>query len=334
RLLAAAGQVGVAADLSGLYAIAARERDVPTRGEALVAVLRIGDAEQERRVRDIVSADAGLRDYVRGVVATERVTVGGAAAGPADETVRYLTRYDDKFFLDGAPPLDLSAEMVRPIGVHVDLGGADLSLQNVANEVFRHSPLDRYRGAFYFRLVNELEVELERDLPSPTAYDSYGLRIPGGKPIVSGQVGFYLYFNRVDRAACGCAGFSAGNEANVTKDSLMHEIGHAFAGLGDEYDSTAASKAPAPNLELRAAPRLKWQGLIDQGHVPADRVPRVEMIGERDDGQYLVPSRRCFMNNHLNPPDERYCPVCQLAIIDAICRITGVAPPWALSTKR
>ena len=69
-------------------------------------------------------------------------------------------------------------------------------------------------------------------------------------------------------------------------------------------------------------------GLVEQGFLPNSRIERIEMVNGMDRGKFMIPSNNCYMNNHRNPEDDRYCPVCQLAIIDRISQLSGVTFPW------
>ena len=84
----------------------------------------------------------------------------------------------------------------------------------------------------------------------------------------------------------------------------------------------------AANLEDRHSGNLKWNGLIEQGFLPNSKIERIEDINGLDRGEFIIPSDNCYMNNHNNPKDDRYCPVCQLAIIDRVTQLSGAASPW------
>ena len=131
---------------------------------------------------------------------------------------------------------------------------------------------------------------------------------------------------------CSCSGATIhtdqGNFSFAGEDSILHEIGHAFAELADEYSHPRASNFAAVNLEDRSMHRPKWNRLIEQGLLPGRRIERVETVKGLDRGKFIIPSNNCYMNNHRNPGDDRYCPVCQLAIIDRISQLSGAAVPW------
>jgi len=99
----------------------------------------------------------------------------------------------------------------------------------------------------------------------------------------------------------------------VTGVSLLHEIGHAFAQLADEYPQ--GSTDPAPNLFVR--PGAPWLPLVAQGLLPPPH--------RRDDAFY-VPSENCHMANRAT--DSRLCPVCQLEVLARLYELVGVPLPW------
>lgn len=106
---------------------------------------------------------------------------------------------------------------------------------------------------------------------------------------------------------------------------FIHEFGHGFAGLADEYFTPGVSedfypldREPwEPNITSHLEP-LKWQGLVSQGTpipTPAektylDRVGAFEGAGYREKGLWR-PSLDCIMHSKGEVP---FCPVCSQAI--------------------
>ncbi len=212
----------------------------------------------------------------------------------------------------------------------------EISLHGIADMLFGTSPFDRYKQFFYFRVEEEFREDIaNNNLISTRAYDYSGSKIEGGLPVSKGQGAFNLIFLRFgveEVIQCSCKGLTIhsnqGNFSFVGEDSILHEVGHAFADLSDEYSHPMASDFGAANLEERQANTIKWRGLIVQGFLPEERIERREVIDGIDEGRFLIPSNNCFMNNNRNPQDDRYCPVCQLAIIGRISELSGVSPVW------
>jgi hypothetical protein len=99
----------------------------------------------------------------------------------------------------------------------------------------------------------------------------------------------------------------------VSDVSVIHEFGHAFARLGDEYPE--GSTADAANLaRLLPAP---WDPLLRSSLLPEPL---------RRDKSFLVPSPDCHMANR--PLPTRFCPVCQLEIHARLWELAGAPLPW------
>lgn len=257
----------------------------------------------------------------------------GQALAQYDE--RYSFRYPKYFFNNGGPELRFNPSVHKKIGI-LTQNRTTLSLPEIAGMIFNTSPFDRYKQFFYFRIESEFREDIaNNNTLSARTYDYSGRPIAGGLPITEGQGAFnliFLKFGLKEVIQCSCKGATIqthqGNFSYAGEDSILHEIGHAFAGLADEYSHPSASNFAAVNLDDRSARSLKWHGLSEQGFLPNRRFERREIIGGIDRGRFLIPSNNCYMNNHNKPNDDRYCPVCQLAIISRISQLSGVTPPW------
>jgi hypothetical protein len=253
----------------------------------------------------------------------------------AQDEARYSFKYSEDFFRPGGTEVELNPSVHKKIGI-LFRNHTNLSLPEIANMVFNTSPFDSYRQFFYFRIEGEFSEDIaNNNILSTRAYDYSGRPITGGLPVSGGQGAFnliFLKFGFKEVIQCSCKGATIhtnqGNFSFVGEDSILHEIGHSFVELADEYSHPRASDFAAINLEDRNAHMLKWSGLIEQGFLPDRRIERREVIGGVDKGRFLIPSNDCYMNNHTSPNDSRYCPVCQLAIIDRISQLSGAIPPW------
>ena len=93
----------------------------------------------------------------------------------------------------------------------------------------------------------------------------------------------------------------------------MHEFGHSFAGLADEYfydDQYVEYYYPGTepweqNITTLADFDSKWKDMLDAGQAEL-----LEGAGYQSKGVYR-PAKDCRM--HTNRPDS-FCPVCQRAI--------------------
>lgn len=346
RAARALAQAGGEAAYAALLALLT-DPDERVRAEASLALGRRGDA---RAVGPLVAA-ATVAQHPETLIAalSAAFTLDGRALGsaqvadlldrrpearreierrirPQAADARFTANYPSGFFDDGGLPVRFEEGEEARIGILVDPGRNGMDVGSIAARIFAKAPFDRYREFFYLRMSSEYEEDLSRGAPQPRAYDTRGTFLSSGMPVSILDATFVLRFTTADQLMPGVSGVTRGHEAEVTLDSLLHEIGHAFAELADEYDSLRAGDLGGANLELREAGMLKWQGLVDRGVLPQGRFPRRQMAEGNDIGKCDVPSGDCFMNNH--PADGRYCPVCQLEIIERVCRLTGAARPW------
>jgi len=248
---------------------------------------------------------------------------------------RYVFKYPGGFFTDGGKEVEFNASAHRKIGVLVS-NRTTRPLSEITRMIFNSSPFDRYKQFFYFRIEVEFREDMAgNSLLSTRAYDYNGRAINGGLLVSEGRGAFnliFLKFGMKEVIQCSCNGVTLntnqGNFSFAGEDSILHEIGHAFAGLADEYSHPRSSNFAAVNLEDRYTHRPKWNGLIEQGFLPNRRIERIEIVNDLDRGRFMILSHNCYMNNHRNPEDDRYCPVCQLAIIDRISQLSGATSPW------
>ncbi|MBT3879871.1 MAG: hypothetical protein HOI47_10535 [Candidatus Scalindua sp.] len=257
----------------------------------------------------------------------------GQALGQHDE--KYSFKYPGDFFNYGGEEVEFDASVHRKIGVLVS-NRTTRPLSEITHMIFNTSPFYRYKPFFYFRIAEKFREDMANNNTFSTrAYDYSGRPLNGGLPTSEGRGSFnltFLTFGMKEVIQCSCNGATIhtnqGNFSYAGEDSILHEIGHAFAELADEYSHSMASNFTAVNLENRGVHTPKWNGLIEQGILPGRLIKRIETVNGFDKVQFLIPSNNCFMNNHRNPEDDRYCPVCQLAIIDRISQLSGVALPW------
>ncbi|MDD4108283.1 MAG: M64 family metallopeptidase, partial [Prolixibacteraceae bacterium] len=121
-----------------------------------------------------------------------------------------------------------------------------------------------------------------------------------------------------------------------TREVFIHEFGHGFAGLGDEYyDSSVAYEnyynlkvEPwEPNLTTLVDFNKKWKSMIDSSvPVPTPRESKYsDAVGVFEGGGYIAkgiysPVMNCRMKSNSAP---QFCPVCSNAIrkmIDFHCK--------------
>lgn len=118
---------------------------------------------------------------------------------------------------------------------------------------------------------------------------------------------------------------SSDNE--LTREVFIHEFGHGFAGLGDEYYTSSVAYEDFYNLEIEPwEPNLttlvdfdkKWKSMLEKSTpIPTPREPKFShTVGVYEGGGYLnkgiySPHIDCRMKSN---EAEGFCPVCQEAI--------------------
>jgi hypothetical protein len=122
---------------------------------------------------------------------------------------------------------------------------------------------------------------------------------------------------------------SSDNE--LSKNVFIHEFGHGFAGLGDEYYTSSVSfedfynlkvEPWEPNLTTLVAFDKKWKTMVpDSVPIPTPRTVRYKKtVGVFEGGGYMSkgiysPMEDCVMKSNVS---KGFCPVCTEAIKQAI----------------
>ena len=216
---------------------------------------------------------------------------------------RYRAPFPPSFFEPGGAEALAFDPSRRRIGITVELGPG-MKLEEVTRPIFAAAPFDRYRAAFHFRLADEF--------PAPRAYDSYANPM-GEVPWSESDGTVFLRFREPEDFPERVLGVTRGCEALVTPVSLLHELGHALARLGDEYEGGTAEE----RVNLARGREVPWAPLAAAGRLP---------VPVRRDDAFLVPSEDCHMANRPGP--TRFCPVCQLEIHARVAALTGAPLPW------
>lgn len=281
---------------------------MPSR-DAVVALMVALAAETDPRIQaDLAVAAYSMSEGSQRVDVVQAILARPALLGVVEERrrvkddSRYRPPYDRSFFEPGQRPVERPTA-ARRVGITVETGPT-LTLPEAAARLFAAAPLDRYRDWFRLRKAEEF--------PSARAYDSYG-QPAGDVPYDDLDGTVFLRFRDPKSFDPGVLGYTRGCEAFVSDVSMLHEFGHAFARLGDEYAEGTAVEAP--NV-ARTSPPV-WERLIS-GATLSEPVHR--------DKSYLVPSADCHMANRAGP--TRFCPVCQLEIHARMWEVAGAPLPW------
>jgi hypothetical protein len=215
---------------------------------------------------------------------------------------RYERDWSRSFFEPGQPAVPRPPGS-RRIGITVETGPG-VSLPEVAERIFAAAPLDRYRDWFRFRRAEEF--------PSPRAYDSFGA-VAGDVPYDDLDGTVFLRYRDPKSFEPGVLGYTRGCEAVVSDVSMLHEFGHAFAHLADEYPDGSGYDAANVARQMPAP----WERLIRSTALPEPL---------RRDKTFFIPSGDCHLGNR--PAATRFCPVCQLEIHARLAELAGAPLPW------
>jgi len=213
--------------------------------------------------------------------------------------------------------------------------------------LFDYAPYDRYRESFNIRGVMAPSEESGCTMPGDRVYKNTAMRFSfwtfdserycmstDNRDIrdLAGQVPYdqiYILVNTTKYGGGGIYNFYCSSVSNnsFSGDVIIHEFGHGFAGLADEYyaDETGydhmynlALEPWEPNLTTLVDFSDKWGDMLDKKTpVPTPREPQYEQtIGVFEGGGYepkgmYSPHMDCLMKTFKG---HEFCPVCQRAI--------------------
>jgi hypothetical protein len=236
-----------------------------------------------------------------------------------------------------------------------DLFTADC--QKFADEFFKYSPYSENKNKFNIRGVWAPSKEVGPDVPGANIWKKTRLNssyytfdserylmikdFQGVRDVAGNAPYDYIYILANTEKYGGGAvynfyGISAAHHVNETGKIYIHEFGHLFAGLGDEYvggadysDFYPVEVEPwEPNLTTLVHFDQKWKDMLIEGTpVPTAADPENnQKLGVYEGGGYVSkgvyrPWINCLMNN-LHTIDV-FCPVCKKSIqqmIDFNCK--------------
>ena len=213
--------------------------------------------------------------------------------------------------------------------------------------LFGYAPYDRYRNSFNVRGVMAPSEESGCTEPGDHIYKNTAMRFSfwtfdserycmstDNRDIrdLAGQVPYdqiYVLINTKKYGGGGIYNFycSSASSNTFSSDVIIHEFGHGFAGLADEYydDSTGYGdfynndiEPWEPNITTMVDFDTKWKGMVDEKTpVPTPREKQYEhTIGVFEGGGYEAegiysPHMDCLMKTFKG---HEFCPVCQRAI--------------------
>ncbi len=117
---------------------------------------------------------------------------------------------------------------------------------------------------------------------------------------------------------------------------VIHEFGHSFGGLADEYYTSAVAyndyfpldvEPWNPNLTTLVDFESKWKSMIPRGTpVPTPAEDKYkEVVGVYEGGGYVAKGvYRPMMDCRMHTNNAAFCPVCSAALLRMIDRVTGL----------
>ena len=193
-----------------------------------------------------------------------------------------------------------------------DIPGDTIWKNTVVNSSFYTFGIERYMTTMDFKSVS--------DVAASAPYDQIYILVNTDK---YGGGGIYNHYSIS----------AADNEAS--RAVVIHEFGHAFGGLADEYYNSAVAyneffplevEPWNPNLTTLVDFDSKWKNRISEGTpVPTPQEEsNSELIGVYEGGGYVAKGvYRPMIDCRMHTNDAAFCPVCSEALKKMIVRVTG-----------
>ncbi len=222
------------------------------------------------------------------------------------EDAKRVTEYlfEEEPFKSGKDKFNVSAVLSPSVESGTDIPGENVYVNTLFNSSFYTFDLPRY--------LSTTDMKTIYDVAANVPYDQIYLLVNSER---YGGGGFY---NLV--TVC-----TAKNE--LTKEVLVHEFGHGFGGLGDEYYTSDVAYEDFYNLEIEPwEPNLttltdfdsKWKNMVsDSTVIPTPRkYENRNTVGAYEGGGYMTkgiysPYIDCRMKSN---EAKRFCPVCTESI--------------------
>ncbi len=272
-----------------------------------------------------------LYDFFGNIVASL-----GHIVDPSDILIRHLNPQapDHRYLLRSGTPQDKIDVAIVAEGYtaeEMDMFYADA--QTAMEAILKHEPFGQYRDRFNFVAVALESQESGVSVPGEGDWKDTALKAHFNTFYMDRYLTTLRLKNMHDKL-CGVpyehivilantdtyGGGGIYNSYTLTtahhpafKPVVVHEFGHSFAGLADEYyydDQYVEYYYPGTepweqNITTLADFESKWKDMLDAGEAEL-----LEGAGYQSKGVYR-PAKDCRM--HTNRPDS-FCPVCQRAI--------------------
>lgn len=221
--------------------------------------------------------------------------------------------FEEEPFKSEKSKFNVNAVLVPSYDSGTDVPGENIYKNTYFNSTFYTFDISRY--------LTTSDIKKICDAAAVVPYDHIYVLVNTER---YGGGGFYNFLN-----ICS-------SDNHLTEDVFIHEFGHGFAGLGDEYYTSEVAYEDYYNLEIEPwEPNLttlkdfdnKWKSMIsDSIPIPTPREERYNnSVGVFEGGGYMAegiysPYINCRMKSNTA---EDFCPVCKQAIrkmIDFHCK--------------
>jgi len=189
-----------------------------------------------------------------------------------------------------------------------DIPGEGIYRNTIFNSTFYTFDISRY--------LTTTDMKTIHDKAAVVPYDQIVILV--NSPLYGGG-GFYNYLNVTT------------SNHKLSAKIFIHEFGHSFAGLADEYYTSEVAfedyynlkvEPWEPNLHMLVDFFSKWKNMVGaETSVPNPRFNNfASKVGAFEGGGYVSKGIYSPMENCRMKSNETafFCPVCQKAIIDAI----------------
>ncbi|SHF25113.1 Peptidase M64 N-terminus [Mariniphaga anaerophila] len=215
--------------------------------------------------------------------------------------------FEEEPFKSNRDKFNVTALLTPSVDSGTDVPGESIYVNTIFNSTFYTFDIDRY--------LTTSDMKSIYDAAAAVPYDHIYVLVNTER---YGGGGFYNFLS-----VCT-------SDNLLSKEVFVHEFGHGFAGLGDEYYTSSVAYEEFYNLEVEPwEPNLttlvdfdkKWKSMVASSvPIPTPRKPKFSAtVGVFEGGGYTAkgiysPVMDCRMKSNRA---EGFCPVC----IDAIQRV-------------
>jgi len=236
----------------------------------------------------------------------------GYIAGQMDKFIKDAERstgyiFSEEPFKSHRKMFNIRAVKSTSIDAGTDIPGDNKWKNTVVNSSFYTFGIERY--------MTTLDYKAVCDVASNAHYDQIYILVNTGK---YGGGGIYNFYS-----------ISAADNED-SRAVVIHEFGHAFGGLADEYYNSEVAYVDFFNLEAEPwNPNLttlvdfekKWEAMVlDDTPVPTPSTENYhEIVGVYEGGGYVSKGvYRPMIDCRMHTNDAAFCPVCRKALVRMI----------------